>query len=194
MSAAQACGDFLCPCGCGAWLGQCLGDFVGALRLRPPPKFYLSDEIEPPFPTTPPGVLTMSDSEPPITNREPKTEPDMTPHDSYFDKASKDFAVALVELRETRGDIRAQTETINEGFKAQVAAAEAVATNMTLMRHEIQVIATRLTISEKTQLTQAGDISDLKVSHRDLRVELADLKIEFLARFKELETELAKAQ
>jgi uncharacterized coiled-coil protein SlyX len=138
MAATASCGDPVCACGCGAWLGQCQFGFV--------PQFYsmraLSDfEDDPPAKHFRPMTDTdepetaQTQAAPPLPETEPETQPPdpieeaavmkalatlLPPPkqelarrtDSYFEQAARDFAASLVEMRNTRAAIEA-------GFKDQ---------------------------------------------------------------------------
>lgn len=162
MAAAQQVGTMLPPYG-GVSLAS---DLPSSLRLRKPPVFYCLAESEPPFPTTPPGVLRMSDNPtdtddlkpstlppPPESTTEPSAVmPEATKGDSYFAGAAREFRDALVELRETRAEISA-------GFRNQGA-------DLHFIRHELQGFGQRLTTVESSTRDLRGEVADLKLTVR----------------------------
>lgn len=187
MSAAQVTGDPFCACGCDGWLGQCRGvmrpEYLAGLdfhapRLRPPPtNFFVYAECEDPYPTTPPGVLTMDDDDcgirtvPPDPadeaaalaaepNAFPATERPTRPE--TIRPSVRDFNRAVDEMTLTRKEIA-------DGFKHQGA-------DLQFIRHELQGQSMRLTKVEDGQ--------------RDLRAELRQVKDDLrgaLDRIEELE-------
>lgn len=206
MSAAQVPGDPFCACGCGGWLGQCsvpLPSLRDAYRLPRIALPYGFDEEEP-YPTTPPGVLLMPEDEPidrnapteaPETDRERPTKPPKSTTDpsavavqeqsDYFKDAARSFSDALVEMRAGREEQAA-------GFKNQEGHFRSQASDLRVIRHEIQGIALRLTTVEETQRAQAGDMHDLKTGQRDLRGELSEVKTTLRAALERID-ELEKA-
>lgn len=186
MSAAQVTGDPFCACGCDGWLGQCRGvmrpEYLAGLdfhapRLRPPPtNFFVYAECEDPYPTTPPGVLTMDDDDcgirtvPPDPadeaaalaaepNAFPPTERPTRPETVRPLSTAREFARAVEEMRVTRKEIV-------DGFKN-------LGADLAVIRHELQGNAMRLTAVETAQ--------------RDLRAELRQLRDDFTQRIEALE-------
>lgn len=164
MSAAQQPG--------GDWFGVMRPEYLAGLdfhapRLRPPPtNFLVYAECEDPFPTTPPGVLTMDDDDcgirtvPPDPANEaafPATERPTRPESVR--PSVRDFARAIEEMRVTRKEIV-------DGFKT-------LGADLTIIRHELQGTAMRLTSVETAQ--------------RDLRAELRQLRDDFTQRIEALE-------
>jgi hypothetical protein len=147
-------------------------------RLRPPPtNFFVYAECEDPYPTTPPGVLTMDDDDcgirtvPPDPadeaaalaaepNAFPPTERPTRPE--TIRPSVRDFNRAVDEMTLTRKEIA-------DGFKHQGA-------DLAFIRHELQGQSMRLTKVEDGQ--------------RDLRAELRQVKDDLrgaLDRIEELE-------
>ena len=185
MSAAQQPGGGHFDCVIPPYGGVSLADDPPSLRMRPPPYFYLSAESEPPFPTTPPGVLTMPEDSPidrhalteapdgarerPTLPPESTTDPSATlaetaKGDSYFSQAARDFAAALVEMRHTRREIA-------EGFKGQ-------GSDLAFIRHELQGFGLRLTTVESSTRDLRGEVADLKQTVSQALARLAAVEAE----------------
>jgi hypothetical protein len=167
--------------------GVCLADDPPSFRLRPPPKFYCLAETESLFPTTPPGFLTMPEDYP-IDRHAPTEADDLKPStlppppesttdpssvmaeatrgDSYFASAARDFRDALVELRETRREIA-------DGFRHQGA-------DLHFIRHELQGFGQRLTTVESSTRDLRGEVADLKLTVRSAleRIEALETELE----------------
>lgn len=143
MAAAQPCGDFFCPCGCGGYLGFCELP-LPSLRAARVPRIALPYlDFEDPFPTTPPGFLTMPEDDPidrfaptmPSTEREPEavfpeTERPTNPENHLPRQASQNplpeatkgdsyFAGAARDFAAALVELRATRESIESGFQSQ---------------------------------------------------------------------------
>src|SRR5690348_7376995 len=151
MSAAQQPG--------GDWFGVMRPEYLGGLdvripRLRPPPtSFFVYAECEDPYPTTPPGVLTMDDNDCGIRTVPPDPDPAFPPTErptrpETVRPSVRDFNRAVEEMSLTRKEIA-------DGFKNQAA-------DLAVIRHELQGQTMRLTKVEDGQ--------------RDLRAELRQVK------------------
>jgi hypothetical protein len=141
-------------------------------KLRPPPtNFFVYATEEDPYPTTPPGFLTMSDTMPPDSadeaaalaaepNAFPRTERRTRPE--TLRPSVRDFNRAVDEMTLTRKEIA-------DGFRQQGA-------DLAFIRHELQGQSMRLTKVEDGQ--------------RDMRAELRQVKDDLrgaLQRIEELE-------
>lgn len=188
MSAVQQSG--------GDWFGFFSTD---SLRLRHPPAFYCLAESEPPFPTKPPGFLTMSDDDleeaprtetrPPSASDEavalaaqpnafPPTERPTRPETllpvarSSLPAASQGdsyFAAASRDFARAIDEMKLTRKEIADGFKNQGA-------DLALIRHELAGFGMRLT--------------GLEGGQRDMRAELRQVKDDLrgaLERIEELE-------
>lgn len=167
MSAAQVCGDPFCPCGCGAWFGQCAKAGFTFFHVTSEPQNTAENDmpnddetrnaetLPPPTDRTPTELETQPENEKPADDHAARLA--SAPGEDYFAQCTRDFAAALVEMRGTREDIAT-------GFRSNGA-------ELAGIRIEMRNFGSRITNIE-------SEVADLKETIRKLGGRLEALEAE----------------